>query len=122
DIELFPRLHTAQAIHHRLCVDQASRAEHAEQVHHRLTPEPRADRQSLDASQSLRDLVEHRSAVIGLADDKQLAGSTMGQIKLGEHARKDECRLFPGAEECTAHPAVRVRDVAEGWNVALETR
>ena len=46
----------------------------------------------------------------------------MGQIKLGEHARKDECRLFPGAEECTAHPAVRVGDVAESWNVALETR
>ena len=45
----------------------------------------------------------------------------MWKVELGEHAGHNDDGFVAGAEKRSADPAMRVGDVAEGGDVALET-
>jgi hypothetical protein len=64
---------------------------------------------------------EERLAVVGLVHNDDLAGLGAAEVKEDEHPRQDEERLASGREEGAGDPAVRVRDLAERGEVALDS-
>ena len=120
DRELVGGLHPAQAVDQRLGADQRGRAERAQELHRRLGPEPGAHRERAEWADAGRHAVEDLPAVVGLADDHQLARGVLAHVELGVHPGHEEHGAAAGPQEAAGDPVVGLRDVAEVGDAALQ--
>ena len=65
-------------------------------------------------------LAEQRGAVVGLVDGHDLADVAAPEMERDVHPRQDVDRIPIGRDQRAGDPAVRVVDVAEAREVALE--
>ena len=121
-LELRPRLHAPQLVDERRALFELRPGHRREQLDHRLRPDPLPERDPPWRADLAHGLRERLPTVPVLADDEGARRRDAVEVEGDDHARQHVDRLLPRRQKCARDPAVRVGDLAEGRQVALDPR
>ena len=119
-LELRRGLHPPQPVHERRALDERNARQRVPQLQHRPRPGPRADGDPAGCAEAARGLGEEHTAVRVFVDDDGSGWRLPVQMEVDDHPRQHEERLAAGSEEGAGDPAVRIGEVTEARQVALE--
>ncbi len=113
-------LDAPELVHERRAFGEPRVRHDREQLDHRLGPGALAERDPRRRAQLPDCLRERRAAVTGVLDDDRARRRLAVEVEADEHPRQHVHGLAAGRDEGSGDPAVRVGDVPEGGEVALD--